>query len=250
MRNARAEQSQKALSDHKAGCLVCGSELVYHDTFKSRECFYCKQSYEANSACAAGHYVCDACHSLSAIELIRQFCNFSELTDPLQIALILIQHPAVKMHGPEHHFLVPAVLLAAYYNLKDGSAEKIEKIEEAETRAKHVLGGFCGFYGNCGAAVGTGIFLSLITDATPLSVDSWRLSNMMTASTLMSIALHGGPRCCKRNTYLAIIEAAQFLKENLNIQMNVSSKIECQFSPLNKECLREECPFYPKDKRN
>ncbi len=237
-------------SDHKTGCLICGSELVYHATIESRECFYCKQSHESNSACTAGHYVCDSCHSLSAIKLIRQFCNSTELTDPIQMALILMQHPAVKMHGPEHHFLVPAVLLAAYYNLKGDSASKRENIAEAEIRAKNVLGGFCGFYGNCGAAVGTGIFLSLITDATPLSTGSWRLSNMMTARALMSIALHGGPRCCKRNTHLAIIEAAQFLKENLNLQMNVSSKIECQFSPLNKECLKKECPFYPKDKRN
>ena len=236
-------------SDHKTGCLVCGDELVYHDTFESRECFYCKQSYESNSACAAGHYVCDSCHSLSATNLIQQFCSSSELTDPLRMALILMQHPAVKMHGPEHHFLVPAVLLAAYYNLKDDPARKKDRIVEAEKRAKQILGGFCGFYGDCGAAVGTGIFMSLITDATPLSVHSWRLSNMMTASALMSIALHGGPRCCKRNTYLAIMEAAQFLKENLNVRMHVSSEIKCQFSHLNKECLKEECRFYPKDTR-
>jgi hypothetical protein len=165
------------------------------------------------------------------------------------MALILMQHPAVKMHGPEHHFLVPAVLLSAYYNLKGDSARKKDKIVEAEKRAKHVLGGFCGSHGDCGAAVGTGIFLSLITDATPLSVDSWRLSNMMTARALMPIALHGGPRCCKRNTYLAIMEAAQFLKENLNVQMDISSKIQCQFSHLNKECLKEKCRFYPKDTR-
>jgi len=137
------------------------------------------------------------------------------------MALILMQHPAVKMHGPEHHFLVPAVLLAAYYNLKGDSTSKREKIAEAEKRAKHVLGGFCGSHGDCGAAVGTGM-------------------------ALMSIALHGGPRCCKRNTYLAIIEAARFLKENFNVQMDVSSEIQCQFSHLNKECLKEECRFYPK----
>ena len=242
-------KAMKALSDHKTGCLVCGDELVYHDAFESHECFYCKQSYESNSTCAAGHYVCDSCHSLSAIDLIRQFCSSSELTDPLQMAVILMQHPAVKMHGPEHHFLVPAVLLAAYYNLKGNSARKKEKIVEAEKRAKHILGGFCGSHGDCGAAVGTGIFLSLITDATPLSVDSWRLSNMMTARALMSIALHGGPRCCKRNTYLAIMEAAQFLKENLNVRMVISSKIQCQFSHLNKECLKEKCHFYPKATR-
>jgi len=232
--------------NHKAGCLVCGGELVYNDTYGTRECFYCKQFYEANVACTAGHYVCDQCHSLSAINLIRQFSESSELTDPLQMALILMQHPAVKMHGPEHHFLVPAVLLAAYYNLKSDPAKKKGKIAEAEKRAKHVLGGFCGSHGDCGAAVGTGIFLSLITDATLLSVHSWRLSNMMTASALMSIALHGGPRCCKRNTYLAIIEAARFLKDNFNVQMDISSGTPCHFSPLNKECLKEECRFYPK----
>jgi hypothetical protein len=30
----------------------------------------------------------------------------------------------VPMHGPEHHFIVPAVLLAAYYNIKDDPEEK------------------------------------------------------------------------------------------------------------------------------
>ena len=236
-------------SDPKTGCLVCGSELVYHSTFESRVCFYCKQSYESNSACVAGHYVCDSCHSLSATNLIQHFSRSSELTDPLQMAFILMQHPAVKMHGPEHHLLVPAVLLAAYYNLKNDPSSKKRKIVEAEKRARQILGGFCGSHGDCGAAVGTGIFLSLVTNATPLSVDSWRLSNMMTASALMSIALHGGPRCCKRNTYLAIMEAVQFLKEHLNVQMDISSEIQCRFSPLNKECLKEKCRFYPKDVR-
>jgi hypothetical protein len=233
--------------NHKSGCLVCGRELVYHNTYESRECFYCKKSFDSNVTCAAGHYVCDSCHSLSAISIIREFCNSSELTDPLQMALVLMRHPAVKMHGPEHHFLVPAVLLAAYYNITGDAAKKKEKIAQAEKRAKQILGGFCGFYGDCGAAVGTGIFLSLITGATPLSVDSWRLSNLMTAESLRSVALHGGPRCCKRNTYLAILEAARFLKENLNVRMDISSKTRCQFSPLNKECLKEGCIFYPRN---
>jgi hypothetical protein len=68
---------------------------------------------------------------------------------------------------------------------------------------------------------------------------------MMTARALMSIAFHGGPRCCKRNTYLAIMETVLFLKENLNFRMDISSKIQCQFTSLNKECLKENCPFYP-----
>ena len=73
------------------------------------------------------------------------------------------------MHGPEHHFLIPAVLLSAFYNVSGEPGEKEKKIKQARKRAENVLGGFCGFYGDCGAAVGTGIFVSVITGATPLS---------------------------------------------------------------------------------
>ena len=94
-----------------------------------------------------------------------------------------------------------------------------EKIAKARQRAEHVLGGFCGFYGNCGAAVGTGIFMSLITDATPLSHEEWRLSNLMTARSLLTIAHAGGPRCCKRNSFLAIAEAVRFAQERFGVEM-------------------------------
>lgn len=65
--------------------------------------------------------------------------------------------------------MVPAVWLAAYYNLKGDAVQKEERIKEAAKRAKQILGRFCGFYGDCGAAVGTGIFVSLSPGATPLS---------------------------------------------------------------------------------
>jgi hypothetical protein len=155
-----------------------------------------------------------------------------------------MRNPKVKMHGPEHHFLVPAVLLSSYYNIKSNPQEKEAKIREARERASKVPGGFCGYFGDCGAAVGTGIFVSLITDATPLSISEWRLANMMTSKSLLSIAEHGGPRCCKRNSYLAIVQATDFLKDNFDVEMKVNKKIKCQFHDLNKQCLREKCTFY------
>ena len=115
----------------------------------------------------------------------------------------------------------------------------------AKKRASQILGGFCGFYGDCGAAVGTGIFMSLVTNATPLSIAEWKLANLITAKSLFTIANHGGPRCCKRNTYLAIMEAVDFLKENLGVNLEVKKGLECEFHDLNNECLRQKCPFYP-----
>jgi len=156
----------------------------------------------------------------------------------------LMKNPKVAMHGPEHHFLVPAVLLSAYYNLKNDSVLKEEKIKIAQQRASNVLGGFCGFHGACGAAIGTGIFVSLITGANPLSKHEWKLSNLMTAKSLLSVANVGGPRCCKRVTFLSIIEASDFLREHFGITLPITNSIKCEFSSLNKECLTNDCPFY------
>ena len=105
------------------------------------------------------------------------------------------------------------------------------------------MGGFCGYYGSCGAAVGTGIFISLITEATPLSRQEWKLSNMMTAQSLFSVANSGGPRCCKRTAFLSILQVKDFLKEHFNID-NTVRDVKCEFNSLNNECLRAECPFY------
>ena len=160
------------------------------------------------------------------------------------IAETLMDTPRIKMHGPEHHFLVPAILLAAYYNTKGEPEVKREKIPQARQRAAQVMGGFCGTHGNCGAAIGTGIFISLVTSATPLSREEWRLSNLVTAKSLETIALHGGPRCCKRNTFLAIVTAVDFCREHLGTQIPVHGPVTCHYSASNRECLPKDCPFF------
>ena len=228
------------MPDYKTGCLVCGEELIYEKTEKM-ECYYCHKIYESNVRCKNGHFICDKCHSSAGNELIENFCITTKLEDPMEIALILMRNPTIKMHGPEHHFLIPAVLLASYYNTRKNYEEK-----EAKRRSSNILGGFCGFYGDCGAAVGTGIFVSLVTNSTPLSVGEWRLSNLMTAKSLLTIANHGGPRCCKRNTDLAIKEAVNFVKLNLDTAMKTKKKMLCEFSDSNKGCLKQKCPYYPK----
>jgi hypothetical protein len=151
----------------------------------------------------------------------------------------------MKMHGPEHHFLVPAVLLAAYCNATDRPRdEKAGLIAKARSRAEEVKGGSCGFNGNCGAAVGTGIFVSLATGATPLSRAEWRLANLMTSESLHIIADLGCPRCCKRDVFLALRVAVAFLDKELDVELPTEEPVVCEFSALNRECLKEACPFF------
>ena len=224
-------------------CCVCGAALVYSEDTQIHSCHYCGEERESTATCSEGHFVCDACHSLSAMDLIERHCNASGLTDPLEMAMPLFNNPAVKMHGPEHHYLVPAVLLSAYYNKVGRPEEKEKKVAEARRRAEKVPGGFCGTHGNCGAAVGAGIFVSLVTGSTPLAGEEWTLSNRMTAEALLSIAEIGGPRCCKRTSLLAIVEGVRFAREHLGVEMDLKGDVVCRWSKSNRECIGVRCVF-------
>lgn len=113
-----------------------------------------------------------------------------------------------------------------------------------KSRGGEYPGGACGLWGCCGAAVSAGIFMSIVTKATPLTGRSWKLSNLMTSRALGAIAELGGPRCCKRDSFTAAKEAVLFVKENLGVEMKLPAEIRCDFSSENKQCLRKHCPYH------
>jgi hypothetical protein len=230
---------------HRTGCLICGEELAYTDESEKHICFYCNQTFESNVTCNSNHYVCDGCHRLGANDLIETFTVNTRLQDPSEQAMILMRNPEIMMHGPEHHFLIAAVLISAYYNVKKNMYPKTKQIPEARKRAEMVPGGYCGTHGTCGAAIATGIFVSMITGSTPLAKEEWKLSNLAASETLRLIAVHGGPRCCKKSTFLALKSAVRFTRENFNIGIPLDDMILCEFYPMNKECLGMKCPYYP-----
>jgi len=68
------------------------------------------------TCCVNGYYICDRCHRLDTEDLIEVICLKSTEDNPFILAERIFSTPSMKMHGPEHHFLVPAVLIAALYN--------------------------------------------------------------------------------------------------------------------------------------
>lgn len=238
-------QTYAIMDDARAGCLICGEDLVYSGTESEAVCWICGKRFKTNVKCVNGHFICDNCHSSGVTDAITAFCMKTDLKDPLEIAVSLMHHQRMHMHGPEHHYLVPAALITAYCNATGRNDGKEDMLKKALSRSGQVKGGFCGSHGTCGAATGTGIFMSIITGSTPLSRRSWSLSNMMTGTALIAIAEAGGPRCCKRDTYIAILTAVKFLEENCGIRLPTGGKITCEFSGLNRECLKEACRFWP-----
>lgn len=228
-------------------CLICGAPLVYLPEEKPMECAGCGRTFSSNAMCESGHFICDDCHRAPALLVIRQRCLASRETDPVVLAQQLMEEPTVHMHGPEHHVLVGAALLTAYYNVtgKPGLAAALEKMQQ---RGKQVPGGTCGFWGCCGAAVSAGIFAAIVLESTPLSEESWGLANRLTGRCLEAIGKVGGPRCCKRDSLLSILTAVRFCREELGVELPRPARTVCGFSHKNRECLETRCPFYEKER--
>ena len=137
--------------------------------------------------------------------------------------------------------MVGAALLTAYKNA-GGEIDLPSSLSEMMNRGKRVPGGACGFWGACGAGISSGMFVSIISKSTPLSVEPFSLSHKMTAKSLSAIGEIGGPRCCKRDSYLSILSAVDFVKEHLGVEME-KSDIVCSRSGQNNQCIGKRCPF-------
>ena len=156
-----------------------------------------------------------------------------------------MRHPLVMAHGPEHHFLVPAVLLTVAKSSGCPDLNLPEALTIALERSRNVLGGFCGYYGACGGQVGAGIFMSILTDATPLSEEGFALANEVTGSGLVMLSSFGGPRCCKRSVFTALQNASKFSNQKLGTTIELPERILCPFFPQNHECIQVRCPYFP-----
>lgn len=137
--------------------------------------------------------------------------------------------------------MVGAALLTAYKNA-GGNIDLETSLAEMMNRGKSVPGGACGFWGACGAGISTGMFVSIISESTPLTEEPFGLSHRMTAKSLDKIGQIGGPRCCKRDSYLSILSAIDFTAENFNVRME-KSEIICKHSAQNNQCIGKRCPF-------
>ncbi len=179
-----------------------------------------------------------------ALETIYDSClNSEKKADPISLARSIMEKPEINLHGPEHHVLVGAVLLTAA--IHSGSAlDLAETLDEILERGKALPPAICGLWGCCGAAVSNGVFLSILLKATPYSKDERRSAQTLTAESLMEIAKFGGPRCCKRESFTAILHATEFVRVNHGIQMTVPNHLTCPFSERNKStCIGIQCPY-------
>lgn len=233
-------------TEHFSGCLICGAPVTYSVESSVKTCSICHKEQLTNAVCENGHFVCDACHSYGTYIPVSTALRSSTEKDPLLLLEEIMDLPSVHMHGPEHHAIVPSVLLTALRN--NGERMNYDTaLSEICKRAKQVPGGTCGYWGVCGAAAGAGIFMSVMTGSGPLHKDAWPFPQKLVSVILSKLADVGGPRCCKRTSRIAIEEAIRFYRQFSSVKIPLSSVL-CKYFEDNKECIRGDCPYYPVNK--
>lgn len=175
-------------------------------------------------------------------EQIKRDCLRAETSDPIALIVDLMQRDSIKIHGPEHHMLDGACFLTALHHagmeFDLGAA-----LDELIVRSKKMPGATCGQWGVCGSAASLGAALSIIHGTGPLSGDQYYKDNLLyTSQALRRIAEVGGPRCCKRNAFLSIMEGIDFAAQHYGVELP-KREICCEFSAENQQCIGSRCPF-------
>ncbi|TXT54419.1 MAG: hypothetical protein BAJATHORv1_70119 [Candidatus Thorarchaeota archaeon] len=233
----------------EADCMVCGKVLVYGKDPKLQKCLYCGSETESGIYCPEGHFVCDVCHAVDGLDYLKNLAETETSTDPLEIAKKAMNHPSFSFHGPEHHSLVPAAILIALKNREishpDGEPISIKDIKTAIARGSHIPGGFCGYAGNCGGCVGSGIAVAQYLGSTPRKGKERTLAHKATHRAL-ELVQDEMIRCCKRSVYYGLVAGIDMFREEFGIDLGPTPDAGfCEFYDKNPDCVGLDCLFFP-----
>lgn len=175
--------------------------------------------------------------------VIKKICLEASERDPIELIVRIMQEDCISIHGPEHHVLDGSCFLTALHNT--GVEFDLEQaLDEMAERGRKMPGAICGQWGVCGSSASVGAALAILHETGPLSHNQYYKDNLdYVSQALHKIAEVGGPRCCKRNAFLSIRTAVDFVKRQYDVALP-KRDITCIFSHKNEQCLKSECPFF------
>ena len=182
-------------------------------------------------------------------KLIIEACLSNKSKDPVKIFREIANKDFVRMHGPEHHILDGASILTAYHNA-GGNIDLESSLEKVLAEGVRMPAGACGMWGVCGAVTSVGVAMWLIDRTRNDEVEPsklWGTRMSATSNAVQAMGELGGPRCCKRDGFIALTEAIKYINENYEVQLPLTD-IKCGFFGRNEQCIKDRCPYNPEAK--
>lgn len=170
-------------------------------------------------------------------------------TVPAELLEEVMADPRCVAFGPIHHFIVGAVLLTCWRNV-EGSPERDKllaaDLEEMIVRSGLVPGATCARWGVCGAAASAGMAYAIVRGNAPLKQEGWQEGQLMVSELLADIARSGSPRCCKRDTRVAMRGAVAHFNAIGGPQLaQWDTTPSCETFSQNSACMGPRCPYHP-----
>lgn len=174
----------------------------------------------------------------------REACLAWRGSDPADLLEHLMADEQCPAFGPAHHFLVGAALLTCAWPTV-GEGELADALDELASRAACVPGAACARWGVCGAAASCGMAFAVLSGNAPLRAEGWSDGQEMVADILQRIARAGAPRCCKRDSRIAVRAAVPWMNRLLGTHLEAAGPDPvCAVSDKNSVCLHESCPYF------
>ncbi|MCP4116295.1 MAG: methyltransferase domain-containing protein [Desulfobacteraceae bacterium] len=226
----------------RTDCMICGRELDYLKAGESKTCFYCSRTFPANAVCKNGHFVCDSCHGMDALAFVKELLINTKETDLIDLLNTIRSHPSFNLHGPEHHYALPGVIVTVYRNL--GGDMTDQDILTALERGRSIPGGSCAFWGGCGAPLGAGIAFGVILNANPLKPGPRQVVQKIVSEITGETGKISAARCCQRESWITLLKVSELSERYLDIKLPANGNVVCEQMAQNRECIKAGCPFY------
>ncbi len=179
-------------------------------------------------------------------ERIIQDIKQEKGTNPIRMFQNIARKEYMSIHGPEHHILDGACLLAAYKNA-GGDIDIDSALEKLMAEGLRMPGAMCGLWGICGAITSVGAALAIIDGTGPLSTDgTWGDHMQFTADAIGDLGRINGPRCCKRDAMIAFRNGIAYVNRHYGVTLQYEP-ISCEYTGRNAQCIGQRCPFFPKN---
>lgn len=180
---------------------------------------------------------------------ITALCLASTSTCPEQLLEDIMSDERCPAFGPIHHFIAGAALLTGFRN-QEGSAERsrqlADDLAELEKRSACIPGAACARWGVCGAAASVGMAYAIIEGNEPLERKGWAEGQHIVARILDRIAEAGAPRCCKRDSRIAVAEATRVFNGFPECHLeSMQHQPLCRTMADNTVCLGAQCVYHP-----
>lgn len=184
-------------------------------------------------------------------------CLNWESNDPAELLEQLMADERCPGFGPLHHTLVGAALLTCTWkgtkeaslamSFGDNTKDELNKaLGEFASRATCVPGAACAKWGVCGAAASAGMAFAVLAQNAPLKAEGWSEDQLMVSRILEEIARAGAPRCCKRDSRIAVRAAIPWFNKYFGAQLIVSDDTpKCAVASKNSVCLGKGCKYFP-----